>query len=364
MALQRLAAARLGKDVLDLEGVTVPDPRGGPPLLADVTWRLAPGQRVGVLGANGAGKTTLLRVLAGAVPPAAGRVRRGKTVAVALLSQDVAELDEIGHRRAVEAVEDVARSVDIGGRELTASQLVEQLGFPRARAWTPVSQLSGGERRRLQLLRLLLGRPNVLLLDEPTNDLDTDALAALEDVLDSFAGTLVVVSHDRYLLERVCDGVVGLPGDGSLRDLPRGVEEYLELHQPHPPQPHPSRGDHAPPRDHRPGGPQARREAPGSVGPSAGEHAKSSPDLGGSRASGAELRAARKEAARLERRLDRLATRERELHTELASVATDAEAVRALDAELRALAAEKDHVEADWLTAAETAEAGRATKPS
>ncbi|WP_340293406.1 ABC-F family ATP-binding cassette domain-containing protein, partial [Aquipuribacter hungaricus] len=229
VALQKLAAVRLGKDVVDVEDVRVEHPRGGDvPLLHDVTWRLAPGERVGVVGANGAGKTTLMRLLTGDRQPDAGRVKRGTTVRLAILTQDLAELHEVEHLRAVEAVEHVARTVVVAGKEMTASQLVEQLGFPQQRQWTLVKDLSGGERRRLQLLRLLLSQPNLLLLDEPTNDLDTDSLAAMEDVLDSYAGTLVVVSHDRYLLERLCDTHVGLVGDGTVRGLPRGVDEYLE----------------------------------------------------------------------------------------------------------------------------------------
>ncbi|NCT92342.1 ABC-F family ATP-binding cassette domain-containing protein, partial [Cellulomonas sp. APG4] len=232
LELTRLATARQGKDVLDVEDVHVafPDADGGSRVLLDgVTWRLGPGDRWGLVGVNGAGKTTLMRLLAGELRPGAGRVRRGRTAVVATLTQDVAELDEIGGLRVLEAVEAERRSVVVGGRELTAGQLVERLGFTRERAQTLVRDLSGGERRRLQLLRLLVGEPNVLLLDEPTNDLDTDTLAALEDLLDGWPGTLVVVSHDRYLLERVCDRQAALLGDGHLRDLPGGVEEYLAL---------------------------------------------------------------------------------------------------------------------------------------
>ncbi|MFC5381871.1 ABC-F family ATP-binding cassette domain-containing protein [Aquipuribacter nitratireducens] len=326
VALQRLAAARLGKDVIDLEDVRVEHPRGGPPLLQHVTWRLAPGERYGVVGANGAGKTTLLRLLTGEQAPDAGRVKRGKTVEVAVLSQDLHELDVVAHRRAVEAVADVAQSTVVAGKEMTASQLVEQLGFPRERQWTPVAELSGGERRRLQLLRLLLERPNVLLLDEPTNDLDTDSLAAMEDVLDSFAGTLVVVSHDRYLLERLSDRQVGLLGDGTFRDLPRGVEEYLE-----------------------------RRAAPGQapVTPAGASSAASSAAPG---LSAADLRTARKDLTRLERRLERLTAQEEALHTDLVAHATDPDRVLELDARLRAVEAERAQVEAEWLTVAEAVE--------
>ena len=201
----------------------------GTEVLRHVTWRLAPGERVGVVGVNGAGKTTLLRLLEGVQQPTEGRVVRGRTVKVAALSQSTHELDALADKRVVEAVAMVGERVVVDGKELTAAQLVERLGFTRQRAWTRVGEVSGGERRRLQLLRLLMTEPNVLLLDEPTNDLDTDTLAAVEDVLDSFPGTLVVVSHDRYLLERVTDHQVALLGDGGLRDLPGGVEQYLAL---------------------------------------------------------------------------------------------------------------------------------------
>ena len=333
VALQKLAAVRLGKDVVDVEDVRVDHPRGGDvPLLDDVTWRLAPGERVGVVGANGAGKTTLLRLLTGQRDPDAGRVKRGKTVRWACLTQDLAELHEVEHLRAVEAVELIARTVVVAGKEMTASQLVEQLGFPQQRQWTLVKDLSGGERRRLQLLRLLLAQPNLLLLDEPTNDLDTDSLAAMEDVLDSYAGTLVVVSHDRYLLERLCDTHVGLVGDGRVRGLPRGVEEYLER--------------------------RAAQQVAGTGTSSIdGGQGRGGPaGRGGGALDAAAARAARKDLARLERRLARLDAEETSLHAGLAESATDPEQVLSLDTRLRAVVQEKDQVEADWLALAEGVE--------
>ncbi|MDC7120095.1 ATP-binding cassette domain-containing protein [Cellulomonas fimi] len=329
MELARMATARLGKDVLDVEDVTLAF--GDKVLLDDVTWRLGPGDRIGVVGVNGAGKTTLLRLLAGRLAPTSGRVKRGKTVAVAELRQDVEDLDDLADLRVVEVVEREKRSVVVGGKELTASQLVERLGFPRDRARTPVRDLSGGERRRLQLLRLLVGEPNVLLLDEPTNDLDTDTLAALEDLLDGWPGTLVVVSHDRYLLERVCDRQVALLGDAKLRDLPGGVEQYLELRH--------AAGEAQPPAATSPA---ADSPVPGDAVAAAGP-------------TQAEVRAARKEIARIERRLSRIADLEKDLHAKMAAQATDHQAVLALDAELRTLAAEKGELEAAWLEAAETA---------
>lgn len=328
LELTRMATARLGKDVLDLEDVTlrfdVPD---APTLLDGVTWRLGPGDRYGIVGVNGAGKTSLLRLLSGRLVPTSGRVKRGKTVRVAELSQDVEDLDEVADLRVVEVVERERRTVSVGGKELTAAQLVERLGFTRERARTPVRDLSGGERRRLQLLRLLVGEPNVLLLDEPTNDLDTDTLAAVEDLLDGWPGTLIVVSHDRYLLERVCDRQVALLGDGRVRDLPGGVEQYLELR-----------------RAAKADGAAARREE-ATVG---GEAAPVRPG-----ADATAVRAARKDLARIERRLGRIADLEADLHDRMAAQATDHEAVLALDAELRALAEERAALEEAWLEAAD-----------
>ena len=341
LELTRTATKRLGKDVLDLEDVTVAVPRqdgrGERVLLDDVTWRLGPGDRYGVVGVNGAGKTTLLALLAGRREPDSGRVKRGKTVHVAELSQDVGELDDIAGSRVIQVIEDEKRSVVVDGKELTASQLVERLGFTRERSQTLVRDLSGGERRRLQLLRLLVAEPNVLLLDEPTNDLDTDTLAALEDLLDGWPGTLIVVSHDRYLLERVADRQVALLGDGQVRDLPGGVEQYLDL----------------------------RRAALAGAGaastgfaPTGGDATAGDGETGGAAPAGpsaAEVRAAKKEINRIERRLSKIAEAEARLHERIAANATDFAAVAELDAELRTLAAEKDELEAAWLEAAEVA---------
>ena len=308
--LQRFAATRLGRDVYDVEDARIAV--GDRTLLDHVTWRLGPGDRVGLLGPNGAGKTTLLRVLVGQVPLAAGRLRVGRTVAPAYLSQEIAELDP--SLRVLEAVEEIAGRVELGkGREATASQLLERLGFPAARQWTPVGDLSGGERRRLQFLRLLMAGPNVMLLDEPTNDLDVDTLAEVEDVLDGWAGTLVVVSHDRWFLERVCDDVYAVL-DGELRHLPGGVDEYLSLRR--------------------------------AVAVSSESSTSRSEPRGDSRA-------ARKELARIERRLSRIASEEAALHESMAAVATDHEQVLALDAKLRGLATEKVELEEQWLMLAD-----------
>jgi ATP-binding cassette subfamily F protein uup len=316
--LQAFAARRLGKSVYDVEDVTVTV--GDRTLLDHVTWRLGPGDRVAVVGVNGAGKTTLLRLLLGQQQPDAGTVRVGQTVRAGYLSQDVAELPT--GLRLLEAVEEIARTANLGGVDLSASQLAERFGFGASTQWTPVADLSGGERRRLQLLRLLMAEPNVLLLDEPTNDLDTDTLTALEDLLDTWAGTLVVVSHDRYLVERVCDSVVALLGDGSLAALPGGVEDYLARRR------------------------AAQAEA---AGLSAARRAQ-----GDTRA---EARAARRELIRLERRIATLERQEVQLHEDLARHATDHERVLELDTRLREIGAEKDEAESAWLELAETAEA-------
>ncbi|SDN87348.1 ATPase components of ABC transporters with duplicated ATPase domains [Actinomyces ruminicola] len=330
--LTAMATARLGKKVIDLEDVSVefPDPAapaGKREVLRSVTWRLAPGERVGVVGVNGAGKTTLLRLLEGTQEPTRGRVVRGKTVAVATLSQTTHELDPLADARVVDAVAMVGGRVTVGDRELTAAQLVERLGFTRSRAWTRVGEISGGERRRLQLLRLLMGQPNVLLLDEPTNDLDTDTLTAVEDLLDTFPGTLVVVSHDRYLLERVTDHQIALLGDGTIRDLPGGVDQYLRL----------------------------RREAQAAAAAEPGPRRNPSAQERG----GAALHAARKQLASIERRLDKATARIDELHQrmEQASARLQVEELTALGKQLAQAEAEQADLEAQWLQAAEAAEA-------
>ena len=338
VALHKMATARLGKDVIDLERVTLAVGTGDERkvLLRDLTWQIGPGDRIGVVGVNGSGKTSLLRLMLGDLQPAAGRVKRGSTVRSAMLSQDLTELDEVADLRVQEAVERVQGSVRIGDKDVTAGQLLERLGFTRERVWTPVSELSGGERRRVQLLRLLMAEPNLLVLDEPTNDLDTDTLAAVEDTLDGWPGTLLVVSHDRYLLERVCDRQVALLGDGALRDLPGGVDEYLALRRAAL-----STAGSSPPSQRTPE-PAANGVDPataaGAAVPSAGD-----------------ARAARKEMARLERQISKLGSQEKKLHDEMVTKATDHEAVLRLDRQLRAVHAEREALEEEWLEAAEAA---------
>ncbi|MEO3822391.1 ABC-F family ATP-binding cassette domain-containing protein [Actinomadura sp. B10D3] len=315
--LTRFATARLGKTVYDVEDVTVE--LGGHDLFTRMTWRLGPGDRVGLVGVNGSGKSTLLRLLEGSVRPVSGTVVQGKTVQLAHLSQNLEELDP--SRRVLESVEEIRRRVTVGKREWTASQLLERLGFPGDRQWTPVGDLSGGERRRLQLLRLLMGEPNVLLLDEPTNDLDIDTLTEVEDLLDGWPGTLVVVSHDRYFLERITDHVVALLGDGRVSLLPGGVDEYLQRRAAGTaPKPAAVRDEPAPPKPKPKGGQDWK---------------------------------ARKELDRLERRLEKLAGQEAALHEELAAHATDYARLQELDARLKEIQAEAAAVEEEWLMLAE-----------
>ncbi len=318
VALMKFASTRLGKDVLDLEDATVQ--LGAKLLLDRVTWRLGPGDRVGLVGANGSGKSTLLRALAGVLPLTAGRLRTGKTVRLAFLTQEVRELDALADRQVVQAISDVREVTRLGDRDLTASQLAEKLGFTGLRQRALVSELSGGERRRLQLLRLLVDEPNVLILDEPTNDLDVDTLTALEDLLDGWVGTLIVVSHDRYTLERLCSRQWALLGDGQIRDLPGGVAQYLELR---------ALAD--------------QTEAKLST-------VKQSADEG---QSAAEHRSRRKLLAKLERQLGQLEGKIAVATTQAAAAASDHLALAAIDAELRALQRNRDELELEWLTVAE-----------
>jgi ATP-binding cassette subfamily F protein uup len=317
----------LGKSVFDVEDMSLA--LGPVELFDDVTWRVGPGDRIGLVGVNGSGKTTLLRVLAGLRGVDSGVVKVGKTVRIGYLSQDVAELDPT--LRVLEAVEAVRRQTVLGdGRELTASALLERFGFSGERQWTPVGDLSGGEKRRLQLLRLLMDEPNVLLLDEPTNDLDVDTLTALEDLLDSWAGTLIAASHDRYFLERVCDTVTALVGGGKLASLPGGVDEYLA---------------------------RRSRERSAATAPAASGRASASGPPAAAAATGStgDVRTARKDVTRIERQLSKLEDREKELHTALAEAATDYVAAAKLDEELRALQLTRDQLEEDWLDAAHRA---------
>ncbi|GBG38643.1 ABC-F family ATP-binding cassette domain-containing protein [Mycobacterium montefiorense] len=317
--LAKLATARLGKDVIDLLDVSVSF--GGRPVLRDVEWRIAPGERTGIVGANGAGKSTLLGLIAGTVAPDSGRVKRGKTVQLSVLDQQGDLLDDVAGDRIADVLGRLRGGYQVEGREVTPTQLLERLGFGRGQLSARVSELSGGQRRRLQLMLTLLSEPNVLLLDEPTNDVDTDMLTATEDLLDSWPGTLIVVSHDRYLLERVTDQQYAIL-DGRLRHLPRGVDEYLQLA---------ARSTTAPPPLRTTPEPEAM--------------------------SGAQRRAAEKELASVDRQLARLADRIAAKHLELADHdQADHIGVSRLTGELRTLEDEVGTLESRWLELSDVVE--------
>lgn len=338
--LMKFSAKRLGKTVIDFFDGKLVGPSGDV-LVEHLNWMLAPGERIGLVGVNGSGKTTLLRTLAGDYPLAAGKRVQGPTVHIGWLKQELNDLPT--DRTVLQAVEDVAGRVTIGKNELTASQLLERLGFQPARQRTPVKDLSGGERRRLQLTRILMDEPNVLLLDEPTNDLDIDTLQQLEDLLDQWAGTLVVVSHDRYLIERICDSTWALFGDGKLTNLPRGIEQYLER-----------RAEMAE---------NATRLQAAQLGAEAADATSSQEaqlTAGGLVRGSAEERAVKKDLRRLEHSLEKLRTQEKKLHDKLATAASatpvDTDLLADLDRELKSVLDEISEVEMKWLEKAETLE--------
>ena len=307
--LLKFALNRLGKTVYEAHHLQVKI--GDNELISDLYWNVGPGERIGIVGINGAGKTTLMRTLVGEIQPTAGKLVTGITVKPAFLTQHLDELDPTW--RVLEAVEKIANRVELGGgRELSASQLCERLGFDRESQWTPVGDLSGGERRRLQLTRLLMDSPNVLLLDEPTNDFDIETLTELEDLLDGYGGTLIVISHDRYFLERVCDRFVGLLGDKLVRDLPRGVDEYLEL-----------------------------RHNATNISTSVQKEKKSS--------NAAEERQLKKDKVRLERQMEKADSKISELENELEAAAFDPARLQILTGDLENLRLEKAKLEEAWL---------------
>ncbi|MGI9197754.1 MAG: ATP-binding cassette domain-containing protein, partial [Candidatus Nanopelagicales bacterium] len=312
------ANARLGKTVYEFHDVTVAV--GGRDLVDHLTWNVGPGQRIGILGSNGTGKTTLIRTMLGEISPGAGSVTTGVTVKPAYLSQHLEELDPTW--RVLEAVERVAARVELGkDRELTASQLCERLGFGADGQWTPVGDLSGGERRRLQLTRLLMSGPNVLVLDEPTNDFDVETLSALEDLLVGFAGTLIVISHDRYFLERVCDDFYALLGNGDLVHLTGGVDEYLE-----------------------------RVRVRSTKAPSAGSTPSNDVTPGAARKQAkADQRALAKEMARVERAIAKLEDAQRVHHEQMAEAATDHARLADLNRELLDSERRKSELEDEWM---------------
>ena len=326
--LLRFASQRLGKKAL--EAIDVSLTLEGRPLLSELTWLLAGGDRVALVGVNGSGKTTLLRLLAGEIEPTSGTIEHGATVRLGRLSQEAVELPE--QLRVLKSLEEVRRRATLSdGREITAGMLCEMFGFGGERARTFVAELSGGERRRLALMRLLMGGPNVLLLDEPTNDLDVETLAALKDLLDGWPGTLVVVSHDRYFVERVCDDVYAID-EGSLRHLPGGIEQYL------------AERASADVPDEAPAGPS-----------SAAPRTQLKPGAA-ARSARKDTQRATREAKRLEREIDLLSERERTLQTEMAANPTDHARLAELQEEVERLAASREELESSWLAMAESLE--------
>ena len=318
--LMAFSKQRQGKVVIELEDAYIATPDGRD-LVRDLTWRLAPGERIGLVGVNGSGKTTLLRVLAGEYALGTGRRIEGKTVRLGWLRQELDDLDPT--MRLLDAVESVASYVQFGKKELSASQLAERLGFSAKRQRTPVGDLSGGERRRLQLTRVLMAEPNVLLLDEPTNDLDIDTLQELESLLDSWPGTLVVISHDRYLIERICDSTWALFGDGRLTNLPGGIDEYL----------------------------RRRRDMAGS-----GVTAGGSATVAEKKRDAAADHKTRKAMTSLERKITKLQEREQGITAKMAEVATDMDALNELNTELAGVRDEIETLEMEWMELGEQLE--------
>ncbi|WP_285040642.1 ABC-F family ATP-binding cassette domain-containing protein [Plantibacter sp. LMC-P-059a] len=326
--LAGMATARLGKDVVDILDVTVS--YGDRTIIKDVEWRIAPGERTGILGVNGAGKSTLLGLVTGEVEATEGRVKRGKTVQVATLTQQLDELAEYEQDRVSDVIGRKRTSYVAGGKEMTPGQLLERLGFTSAQLSTPVKDLSGGQRRRLQLLLILLDEPNVLVLDEPTNDLDTDMLAAMEDLLDSWPGTLLVVSHDRYFLERVTDQQYAIM-DGHFRHLPGGIDQYLKLNA---------------------GTAGSRSQEHDRPTASGGGPTKKTPKL-----SGAELRNAQQEIKAIDRKLHKLNGQIEQAHEKVAvHDQNDFAGITALGAKIQAMYGEIADLEVRWLELSELVE--------
>ena len=348
--LMAFSKQRQGRVVIELEDakITTPD---GRTLVDHLTWRLAPGERIGLVGVNGSGKTTLLRALAGEVELAAGKCIEGKTVRLGWLRQELDDLDP--ERRLLDAVEDVATYVQLGKKELSASQLAERLGFSAKRQRTPVGDLSGGERRRLQLTRVLMAEPNVLLLDEPTNDLDIDTLQELESLLDSWPGTMVVISHDRYLIERIADNTYALFGDGKLTNLPGGIEEYLRRRQ---------QMEAAASRGVIDLGEKSSTAGSGTGGTLADAPASESA-APVKRLSSQEERELTKKMNALERKMGKLDEKTSQLNQHMADAAEkmasgegDSAELSRLDSDLKAVAAEREELEMEWLELGEQLE--------
>ncbi|GAA1387919.1 ABC-F family ATP-binding cassette domain-containing protein [Luteococcus peritonei] len=324
LALEQFSVTRLGKDVFDLEKVTLRF--GERTLLNQLTWSIGPGDRIGLLGVNGAGKTTLLNLLAHQIEPTSGRIKQGKTLRLGHLSQHVGELDD--RETVLESVNRIKAETKLAtGKDASASNLLQEFGFTGDKLVTRISELSGGERRRLSFLRILMEEPNVLLLDEPTNDLDIDTLTVIEDYLDTWPGTMIIVSHDRYFLERVTDHTYALMGDGRCVLLPGGVDQYLE-----------------------------HRRSSRAAAPAAAEQPDSPAAASGPKVSAAEQRAAKKEMSRIDGQLTKLRARMDRLHQQMAEAASDYTRLAELQAELQLATDESDELELAWLEAAETAE--------
>jgi len=332
VSLAAMAMQRLGKDVVDIIDVSVSYPVvstgstrevvGTKTVLDDVTWLIAPGERTGILGVNGAGKSTLLGLVSGEVHPTTGKVKRGKTIKIAFLTQQLAELEDIWEDRVSDVLKRQKSTYVSGGKEMTPTQLLERVGFSSAQMSTRVKELSGGQKRRLQLLLIILDEPNVLILDEPTNDLDTDMLAAIEDLLDSYAGTLLVVSHDRYLIERVTDQQYAVL-DGKFRHLPKGVEQYLELRSK-------------------------------SLAAELSQPVKQAPPAHTSSLKGAELRNAEKEFAAAGRKIEKLQGQIADIHLKLAEHdQSDYAGLGTLSTDLSGLQTQLSEVEFRWLELSE-----------
>ncbi|WP_188042872.1 ABC-F family ATP-binding cassette domain-containing protein [Changpingibacter yushuensis] len=327
LELSRLATARLGKDVVDL--LDAGFAYGDNEVLHGIEWHIAPGERTAIMGANGAGKSTLLGLIAGALTPTSGRIKRGKTVQLAMLDQQFSQLEQIGEDKVRDVLAEYRTTYTVDGKDMTPAQLLERLGFAREHLSSKVSELSGGQRRRFQLLLVLLSEPNVLILDEPSNDVDTDMLTVMEDLLDSWPGTLIVVSHDRYFVERVTDQQYAIL-NGTLRHLPGGVDEYLRL------------------RDEEVAAHSEVESGSGSQLPAEG---------GSSALSGAQVHALRKELSAIERKMDKATAKIKKIHAKMADAdQSDYEKIGKLNQDVQALQDEAEELEMNWLEISEQLE--------
>ena len=332
LELKRMAMARLGKQVVELKNVTVRFDGKPAPVLDGVDWIIGPGDRYGIVGANGVGKTTLLKVIQGVQAPTSGFVKIGKTVKFAVLSQHLDNLTRFGDDRVRQVISNYTRRMMLDGKEMTPAQLLEKLGFSRADLNEPVCDLSGGQKRRLALMLILLDEPNVLILDEPGNDMDTDMLAAIEELLDAWPGTLLLVTHDRFLMERVTDHQFALV-DGHIRHLPRGVDEYLEMSA-------------------RAPKPVAHAKAP--QGTASSESAKDAAAGDGSQLSGGEIRELKKHMRSCENKTNTLRGKIEQAQADMAAAApSDFEALGKFQQQINDFQAQIDELDEQWLEAAE-----------